>query len=388
MQYVTDYNLQILVIIALFFSAWCFAWVMPKFGIIPVALFLYMGLNAIWFWLFSHNRYEFLCVSDPVTHKCILDAEGRGMLDAYTQQALHFHAVDSFLKAMLILVPLMLFATADLEKFKRYGKTFFFWLFTVNSLVIIFRFLFGYCKEANTCGGLIGNPSLSASVMVCALPFFWSGRSAVLIALVAMAVAFSGSSVAIGLWWVFLFVFSFRIRHRYAKAVSLVAFIVVPIVGCLLLGRELLFTSGRIEIWKLMMNYWKLNPGNYPFGTGWGTYRVFSINLEDHAQFSMQSMSRWWSWMHNDWLENFLFETGILGFVLAILAYTVALLKSAFKPAFLEPRQPDVTLSLVLYGLFMAMNPALHYPVPMIFGAWLFVLALRRRSLQYTDLAS
>lgn len=361
---------------------------MPKFGIIPGALFGYMGLNAIWIWLFKHNRYEFLCVSDVRKPGCLLNENNLPMLDAYTQQALHFHAVDSFLKSLIFLVPLMIFATTDFDRYKKYGKIFFFWVVLINSLLIIGRYLFGYCAGENTCGGFIGNPSLSASVMVCALPFFWSGRYVWLSLLVGIAVYCSESSIAMGLFWIFVFAVWFRLRTHYAKTTAVVLFLAMPIIGYLTLGDRLLFTSGRLGIWKLMLGSWLNNSGNYVFGTGWGTYRVFSINLEDHAEFAIGSVHRWWSWLHNDWIENFLFETGIIGLVLATLTYTVALLKSIFRPQWLEKPTPEVTLSLVLYGIFMALNPALHYPVPMIFGAWLFVLALRRKPLQCYDLTS
>lgn len=388
MQYVTDYNYQIPIIATLFFAAWCVYWVVPKFGFFPGALFCYMGLNSIWIWLFKHNRYEFLCVSDVRKPGCLLNENGLPMLDAYTQQALHFHAADSFLKAMIFLVPLMIFATTNAEKYKWYGVMIAWFAVAINSGLIIVRYILGYCAGENTCGGFIGNPSLSASVMVCALPFFLGTRKIFIFPIVAVAVVLSESSIALGLLCVFIFSFLFRSQSRLTRSLSLAALVCVPIIGYIMLGDRLLFTSGRLGIWKLMLGSWLNNSGNYTFGTGWGTYRVFSINLEDHAEFAIGSVHRWWSWLHNDWIENFLFETGVVGFVLAAITYTVAVLKSALKERHMEPAQPDVTLSLVLYGIFMALNPALHYPVPMVFGAWLFVLALRRNPLQYSNLTA
>lgn len=388
MQYFTDYNLQILVIVALAFSLFSVFYVMPKFGLFAGALFGYMGLNAIWVWLYQHNRYEFLCVSDPKKPGCILDENGHPMLDAYTQQALHFSAIDSFLKAMVILVPLMLFIDRDPHGYKRAGKIIFGWICALNSLAIAVSYILGYCEKENSCGGFIGNPSLSVSFMVCAMPFFTRGRERLLLLPIAIAVILSRSSIGFGLLAVFVFFFLFLKRNRVAKLTALSLLFLAPLAGYLLLGNELWFTSGRALIWKMMLRYWHANPGNWAFGTGWGTYRVFSINLEDHAGYAVNSWSRWWSWLHNDWLENFLFETGIVGLILAIQTYTVAMLKTLLRPFYLKDKRGDVALSLLLYGIFMALDPALHYPVPMIFGAWLFVLALRREPLQFEPDAS
>jgi O-antigen ligase len=136
------------------------------------------------------------------------------------------------------------------------------------------------------------------------------------------------------------------------------------------LGMELFNTSDRWKIWTFMMERWN-TPNNAPFGTGWGTYHVFSINLQEYGKIPTNTH---WNTLHNNWLQ-FLFEMGWTGLVLSLLVY-VAALKAALKK-----RDKGIVIALVLYGLYMAMDPALNFAYPAAFGAWLFLAALRRESL-------
>lgn len=357
MQTIIDYHVQMGTVLAASLTAWCVFWVWPRFGFFASALLCYLGLNSIWFWVVVDNRY--------VT------------VNPYDQMAIRYFAADSFLKTMVILVPLML-AAENQEKLKRWGVSIIAIIVIGNASTILARFLLGYCKENNSCGGL-GNPSLIVSMMICALPFlsWWA------IPLVALAALASHSSIAVGLFLVFFFFYLQPFKSTVRVVASGMGVLMAAGLGYFLLGTDALSSSGRFALWKLMAHYWNTRR-NIPFGTGFGTYHVFSIHIQNFGNFSMYTH---WNWMHNDWFQ-LVFEGGAVAGFLALATYTVALLKSLLAPPFLGPPRYDVALSLFLYGIFMFFNPALHYPLPMLFGAWLFVYALRRRPLQFSELPS
>lgn len=382
MQYITNYHLQVSFILACFFIGWCALWVYPRFGLFASSFLGYVGINTIWFWTIEHNRYEFLCVMDTVAKRCALDANGNGMLDIYSQTALKFMAADSLLKLLIILVPLML-AAENIKSLRGWGRSIVSIVVVMNAATILFRYVSGHCTLNNSCGGFIGNPSLSASVMVCALPLIAKRGHWWIAVLVLAATLASQSSIALGLFAVYAALSLNPIKGLRRIALSGAVILALGGIGYWLLGNQLFFTSGRITIWKFMMERWA-SPVYIPFGTGWGTYHVFSVNLQNYGNIDPGSH---WNWLHNDWLQ-ILFEGGAAALILAAGTYTVALLKCVTSPMFLGKNRFDEALSIFLYGIFMFFNPALHYPVPMIFGAWLFTCALRRDALHFNVLTA
>lgn len=351
MGILTDYHFQVSLILAAF-SLSFYWWLAPRFGRVSAAFFCYVAVNTVWFWVWRDNRY--------VT------------VNPYDQMAIRYFAADSLLKLLVIVLPLMLYIeNVGKDKFRSYGVMVIGPLVVANAMAIILWFISGKCRAVNSCGGFMGNPSLAASLMVCALPIIARYNRWILVP-VGIAVALSGSSIALGLMAIYL-CFTF-IAHGYL--VVMAASVAPFLAGFLLLGqKELFFSSGRFEVWRVMMKAWA-STRNIPFGSGWGTYHVFSIHLQNRANIGPGTH---WNWLHNDWLQ-ILFEGGAVALVLASLTYTAALLRSV--------GQRGLWLSVLLYGIFMFLNPALHYPLPMIFGAWLFVLALWRDPLQYGNLTA
>jgi O-antigen ligase len=141
-------------------------------------------------------------------------------------------------------------------------------------------------------------------------------------------------------------------------------------IGLFFHGSHVFHDSDRFKVWKFMTEAWASNPANIPVGMGLGTYHVISINLQGAPQSPIATNYHWNSF-HNDWLEM-LFCGGAVGFSLLLLSYFSALLKAV--------RELDwqIALSIILYGLYMCMDPALRNPLPVLFGAWLFIYALRR----------
>lgn len=334
------------------FSAFlfCFKWVRPNFGLPASLLMAAVSYSAIYTWILVENRYL--------------------RVDAYNQTSLRFFAADSLAKMFLILTPLMVLSKRRWT-FLLMGEVATTWFIILSSGVSLWQATKG-CTGIN-CGGLIGNASISMSCLACMLPMAvksWRFQWPIL-AMAAGAILLSKSSIALGLLVVYVVLYLDRGKawktwaaHGSAAAVCLLGF------GKLAVGKELLNDSDRFMIWKFMFDRWRA-PWNLIQGTGLGTYHVLSINLQHRPNIPAVSDGFWWETLHNEPLQM-LFECGIVGLVLLCCTYYSALAK-----VFRERNFP-IAMSIVLYGLYMCLNPALHNPIPVLFGAWLFVYALRK----------
>lgn len=318
--------------------AWCLFWVRPRFGNLGAAFLGYLGLSGIWCWVWVENRYYEII--------------------PYDQMALRYFASDSVSRLMLVLVPAVCFA-ANKKNFFHLGvlgaKVF----VVVNSLLSFAGFLIHRCKVDVSCGGL-GNPSIMIGLSVCLLPVI---NSIPVTILVSAAVLVSKSSVALGLLAIYL---AFLLWKR-SKALGFAAFIAPFVFGYFYIGENLTHSSDRTVIWNYMMSKWA-TVWNLFTGTGWGTYHVFSINLQRASDLRI---SAHWNTLHNDWLQM-VFECGIFGSLLMLGTYFDAL------RTMLRRREFTVAASIILYGIYMGANPALHHAIPSLFGVWLFVYALKR----------
>lgn len=357
MSYLPHYQWAILLFCSLVY--FCLSFVRPKFGTAAAALIGYLGCNAVWQWVWVHNRYF--------------------PLNPYDQMAIRYFAADSLCRLLIVILPLMLLTKRNLEVYGKMGVEVFVY---VNSLLVLAQFLIHRCAVDNSCGGL-GNPSIIVGASVCALPVISKDlkNSWPIILLVGLAVLASKSSVALGLFAAFL-LFSFMGRFT---VLAIAASIAPLIVGYFILGKEVLFSSSdRFMLWEYMMERWNVW-WNYAYGTGFGTYHVMSINLQNceelarNAGLVMQEMTgcgtvapgSHWNAMHNDWLQM-IFEGGIVGAFLMVATYLTALYKVVCEGRW------ELAVSIILFGLYLGVNPGLHHALPALFGAWLFVHALRQ----------
>ncbi len=333
------------IVLALSLCGWCAAWVKPHFGAPAAALLGYLSLNAIWVWVWVENRYY--------------------SLNPYDQTALRYFAADSLVRCLALLVPMMLLAEYP-ALLRNNGKLMAKIFVAVNSLLVLASFVSSRCREVNSCGGT-GNPSIMVGLSVCLLPMIirsWR-RDWVFFILVAMAVLISKSSVALGLLALYG-AYLFLNKRAYIFAIGAVP---LPLIAgyFLLGGKELFNSSDRFMIWQYMMSRWA-TWWNMAGGTGWGTYHVFSINLQNATHLRDGS---WWDTLHNDWLQM-IFECGLAGGALMVATYLHAFWRTV--------KAKDFALagSIFLYGIYMGANPALHHAFPALFGAWLFVSALKK----------
>jgi O-antigen ligase len=339
-----------------------------KLGIAAQLLFVYCVANAAWFGIYKFNRYQFLCVADVYSGKCILDEQGRGMLDVYSQQAIKMFAMDGLAKLLLVIVPLMLFLE-NRERLRFWGSRLAAAFCGVDVLMVFYAFFFEpkWCQVVNTCGGSLSNPSMNSSMIVATLPFLIKHTGGkvrwIALALAVGSVFLSKGSIGIGLLCALAVLYA--IRFKWWKLLALAP---LPLaVGAFQMPLNLLFNSGnRFNAWEFLMGAWAKRPINYPFGTGYGTFGVFSANLQVS---SGKFQNDWWIWLHNDWLEV-LFTLGVVGLVLALLVYASALWRLYCRGEHTE------TISLCLFGLVMGCNYPAHQPISALFGAWIVLLGL------------
>jgi len=347
-HYLRDFHWQWTWVV-LFGSLLLSAWIKPRFGCPAALLFFYSALSAVWVWVVAENRYL------PV--------------NTYDQMALRYFACDSIAKFCLIALPIMLFAK-DRRSLFLWAQGMGFIFLTLNSLIILWQSRLG-CS-LNNCGGMIGNPSISLGMSVCLMAAICDDlrEQWKMVALVAVTAILSQSSVAIGLLGVYALLLMWR--HYRRVWVSSLAFALVFAAGKVAAGHELTNNSDRFRIWSFMFERWRA-PWNILAGTGLGTYHVFSINLQNiPGREPLTNHDYWWNTLHNDLLQM-LFECGVVGLSLFLFAYCSALFRMIRKGEW------NIATSILLFGAYMLLDPALHNPVPALFGAWLFAYALRRK---------
>jgi hypothetical protein len=348
-----NYNEQWTVVALLASFAFCFGWVRPRFGSLVSLLFLASIGSAIMVWLPDNNRYA------PI--------------EPYLQTNLKLFACEAAAKIMIVLLPFMLFVERR-ARYRYYGEIAARWFVILNAAWICVSALQGCRALENSCSGIIGNPSICVGLMVAMLPIFigdWRDDWWVL-GLTALAVFLSKSSIGVGLLAVYgLVAFSRKNLH-----LGLGFFGAVFGVGAWLLKKQLFHDSDRFRTWSFIMHRWP-TPQNLAFGTGLGTYHVWSMDLQEYGfhQYpnSFIGTQYWWNTLHNEFLQ-FFFECGLVSGLLFLAVYLLALKRSFFS-------DQGLFLSVLLFGCYMFLDPALHQPLPALFGAWLFTLALRQPNL-------
>lgn len=357
-----------------FFSAFalilmCNTFITFRFGKIATTFIAYVFVSGIYTWLFRHNRYL--------------------TLDPYDQQAIRFFAADSVAKLMLVLVPVVYMAK-NRRELMQVGNISALAVVLLNCGNVFYQaikwfFVYGgVCRLENTCGGFLGNPSMSMSFTVCLLPVVMKectkGGKIFMASIVAIAVLLSKSSVALG---VLSILFLFQAISWCWPFIFLAPAVLA--IGMKTLGSDFLSSGLRFEMWSLFMKIWANNPANWLWGMGYGTFGVFSRNIQHDIDdpvngpivkklFGLsESISgheaNWWVWLHNDWLE-IVFVLGAVGMVLALATYASSIC-GYYRRKEWAPMQ-----SLLLFGVMMGANYPFHISIPCLFGAWLVACGL------------
>lgn len=244
----------------------------------------------------------------------------------------------------------------------------------LNSLIIIAQKL-----QHVQAGGLFGNPSISGCFLAIAYPVFRDSPIYVR-AIVIAAVLATGTSQPVGVLAVVIvasvIMYKRRIIPVIAAAVLAMAAVVatVPIVTTKT-NRSPFDDSGRFAVWKIAMEPW-YKQGHYIVGQGTGTASALvpRLQMQRHAA-NMKVGESFrideYHWMHSDWLQ-ILFENGIIGFTLSLIAAFFALVKAR--------KNRKLFASVCGYFAAMCFNYPVHMPIHAFFGAILIGFSFHKGS--------
>lgn len=134
-------------------------------------------------------------------------------------------------------------------------------------------------------------------------------------------------------------------------AITLIAIWLIP---------DLFVDSGRMNIWKVTMEWWIQKPQRWIEGTGLGTFFMWGPAVQKEAGVGTD---QWWIWAHNDWYQV-LFE---MGFVL-LVSYIWLFIDTARK---LFRKAPYLGISLVALGFVALFNFPMHVAPTALFAGFL-----------------
>lgn len=330
------------------FTFLIFLSVKKKFGWLLALLISYLLISCGWVICFNQNRYAHV--------------------EPNYLAALKLFSAESALKLLLIVLPLVALDFKDLRSVGRRLSI----AYCIISVGQIFWESFFYgCGMENSCGGPLRNPSLNSGMMTVILPIAAAALPSIihwpLAACVCATILIGKSSVGIGM-------FSLYLAFQFVSKKTWPILLLIPFLfafGAHFWGSRELFSFGdRDVMWKFFMTMWAHNPRQWIFGTGFGTFGIFSRLSQDHFEMRPQY---WWIWLHNDWLQG-IFETGIVGAALMVGVFLQALYRLFKKGMTPEAR------ALGLFGVTMGCNFPLHIGLPCAFVAWLTYLGLLREN--------
>lgn len=268
----------------------------------------------------------------------------------------------------------------------------------LNTVVMLWEFFNGRIPCF-----LLNNPAMDAGFIACVIPvllnkmderkFYWNIP---LIGLPLLALFISESST--GVLGACLAVGCFLIsKDNFSLTSTLLSACfggIFSIVGFFIQKNVLFNSDGRSGIWKQTMAFWMnkglswdelyskgplacilmlFNDTYHYIGAGMGTFFLWGPSLQiteslrlDPTHPNKHFMA--WFWLHNDWLQ-ILFETGILGFMIALTVFAVAVYKARSAPA--------VFASLITYGAVAVIQMPLRHFIFAGFGVFLLSVAFR-----------
>lgn len=147
-------------------------------------------------------------------------------------------------------------------------------------------------------------------------------------------------------------------------------------MGVAAVGTKMLTSSFRFTAYKLFLKE-LYHQGKWVFGTGPGTFRVLSAQIQINHNFmiDMKTQTGWlWLWMHSDFLQA-LFEGGIIYFVLCVGLYTECMVR-------MYKNQDREFLSFGMgLGVMGALNyPCRYFPTAFLCAYFLVVALLREEA--------
>lgn len=329
-----------------------------RFGMACGAMLGYLALSTVWV-IAADSRYT--------------------TLNPYDLMALRYYSSESLIKLLLVSLPFLALGGSryDVRGIGRF-------LVVVFCLVSLWQVFWEAswhgCAVLNSCGGALKNPSLNDAMMAVCLPileavfpFGWA-----FVIPVALASMLGKSAIGTGMCALYVTMTLWG-KGLYGRLSIMAAIPTIILTGYLTHGHKSFFdSSGRFQMWVFFMKLWAVNWRNWLTGTGFGTFGIFSNNLQ---QAFKTNPSDWWIWMHNDWLQM-AFECGIVGLAIMIWLYITCLIK-----LYIQGRAAPELKSLLLFGVMMGCEYSLHIAPCCLFAAWIAAIALVQPKVPTTEFA-
>jgi len=340
-QYETDVRMGAWPIAAVLCGFIWALWIADKLGFWAAALCFYALLSGLWMFSWVH-----------------------GDVDKYsipTLFSLYRHSTHSTLLMVLFVSAVAALKLERLRGLLTYlGVINFF-----NCLYVIYQF--ATRLDYFISGGFLWNASINASFIA----VFWSVLQHRLrpgwprwvnLGVTWLAVLCSGSSIG-------LLAFLLSLVFYYRKWGHYVFILWATLCGGMyyFIESSLLSSSGRFKVWSDLLT-WHWKEFNLIFGSGNGTFQVWSVNIQ--KTLGTFDENNTWLWMHNDWAQIY-FDLGILGTVLA-MGFYISTVRGA--PKYLMP-------SLIAFIPVSFFNWPLHEPRFAVASAILFAASIKKARL-------
>lgn len=336
----------------------CWVYVRPKFGLWLAALLLWLVSQSAFVWIWVENRYISVKIYDQVN--------------------IRFFSADSTAKLLILVFPILVLAH-NRKQILGIGRTLVASTMFINFCFVVYEFFFEdlFCRNINTCGGVMRNPSMNASLVACCIPIIhrmFRGK---------ISLAFMGWSLLYALLVksnMGLAMSIMAISMIYWRRIYLVALASIPVflLAPVFFRHKLMTSGGRLEMWGRIMGKWlfaengSIHWTNIIPGMGFGTFGIFSHAIQrGGSDLDINGELYWWAWLHNDWLE-IAFVAGIIGFVLFLGTY----LESIYR--YYKSGMKEEAIAALLFGVYMATNYPTHLAISAAFGAWLIGSGLLR----------
>lgn len=209
-------------------------------------------------------------------------------------------------------------------------------------------------------------------------------RFKVLYAVPVVATFYTTSSMGIGGLALSAFVYSLLRKDKTIVVAGLLISCAILIGAYYFLGERFVSDSGRILCWKWSFDWW-FKGANLLLGTGLGSFWVIGPHIQQtttewicghwgpsatcEAAKIQYQYNNLYLFMHSDWLQV-LFETGIVGFLIAVIAYVISLIKSIDKDW--------LFIAVVSVGAQCAGNMVVRYTLPALATLIIFRYSLEK----------
>jgi O-antigen ligase len=178
----------------------------------------------------------------------------------------------------------------------------------------------------------------------------------VLLMAMAMAIIMSGGTTGI-VACAMGFMVGFLSLRSFTAAILAPA--VMLLFGRFSIGTEVYQDWGRYEAWRLFMSWWRDN-AHWLIGSGLGTFEVLASPIQ-------QKTTDIYVFMHNEYLQ-ILFDTGIIGLLLALAIWFKAIYRVRTHPVYLS--------ALASASVVMLTQSPLRFFVSQLFIAMMVFKAL------------